>query len=261
MRALLVQYDIAWEDKPRNHKHIRALLDGIPPLDNDLILLPEMFDTGFSLNLDITAHDAERSESFLRDLARERKAIVGASISVLGPDDLGRNRFLAFNPSGECIAQYDKIHPFSFGRESERFAGGDSVTTFDWSGTCVFPTICYDLRFPELFRAGIDRKAEVLTIVANWPSARQEHWRALCIARAIENQAWVLALNRVGSDPHLDYAGGSIIVDPRGTVIGEGSSDREEVLVAPIDREAVRRWRDKFPALADRKIGQFWQQV
>lgn len=260
MRALLVQYDIAWEDKPRNHRHIRELLDTVPPHNDDLILLPEMFDTGFSINVDITTSDAKASEEFLCSLAHDRCATVAGSISVMGPDGLARNRFMAFDSTGSQIAQYDKVHPFSFGRESERFASGDTLNTFHLGAATIFPTICYDLRFPELYRAGVDRGAEVLAIVANWPAARQSHWRALCIARAIENQAWVLALNRVGRDPHLDYDGGSLIIDPKGTIVIEGSESREEVLVASVDPEAAQRWRKKFPALADRKSGEFWRQ-
>jgi len=176
-------------------------------------------------------------------------------------DERCRNRCLLYSPKGELEAHYDKVHPFTFGRESEAFIGGERVvvTPIDVAnddGTNrsvpLCPTVCYDLRFPELYRAGVDARAEVFTIVANWPAPRQSHWRALIIARAIENQAWVVAVNRVGSDPHLPYLGGSLVVDPKGEVVAEGD-DTPGVISTQLDLEAVRRWREKFPALRDRR--------
>jgi omega-amidase len=108
-----------------------------------------------------------------------------------------------FGAGGKLLAEYAKVHPFTFGREPEAFEGGDGVVTYAWGGLTVCPAVCYDLRFPELFRHGLMRGAEVFCLGANWPDARQAHWRALAMARAIENQAFVLAVNRVGRDPHL----------------------------------------------------------
>lgn len=114
------------------------------------------------------------------------------------------------------------------------------------------PLICYDLRFPELWRLGAVEEADVFTIGASWPAARQQHWRALLIARAIENQAYVVAVNRIGDDPHIKYAGGSLIISPTGEVLAEAPAGNVPiVLQAELDPAALRAWREKFPALAD----------
>jgi omega-amidase len=262
MRVHLVQYDIVWEDKPANHELVRGMLEGVDLRPGDLVLLPEMFDTGFSINVGVTAADPQRSEDFLRTIATEHGVRVIASIPVRPEGEQRcRNRCLVYSPNGELETHYDKAHPFTFGRESEAFTGGEriviapiDVPSGDASSrrVPVCPTVCYDLRFPELYRAGVDAGAEVFTIVANWPAPRQAHWRALIIARAIENQAWVLAVNRVGSDPHLSYLGGSLVVDPKGEVVAEGD-DTPGVISAEVDIEAIRRWREKFPALRDRR--------
>lgn len=155
------------------------------------------------------------------------------------------------------LCEYAKIHPFSYGREGESYTGGDAVGVYDWvsgqESLRVCPAVCYDLRFPELFRAGVRLGAEAFVIGANWPAARQHHWRTLLLARAIENQAVVLGVNRCGNDPHLAYAGGSIAVSPKGEVLGE-MDDRPGVLTVEVDPGAVRAWRREFPALGDVRL-------
>ncbi|GAB4547206.1 MAG: carbon-nitrogen family hydrolase [Phycisphaerales bacterium] len=260
MRAHLLQYDIAWEDKDANHERVLQRVEKAAVHPGDLVVLPEMFDTGFSMRTEITASDPEKSVGFLKRLALEREAEVMASIALRRRDlEQPRdcvNRAFVIAPDGEIRAWCDKVHPFSYGRESERFVGGSGVTVVpvgggeDHFGLC--PIVCYDLRFPELFRLGVDRGAELFAVIANWPAPRTAHWRALCIARAIENQAYVLGLNRCGSDPKLPYAGGSLIVDPRGEVLVE-AADEEAVLSVDLDLPGLRAWRDEFPALRDRR--------
>lgn len=254
MRAHLIQLDIAWEDKAPNHQRVRALAAGAGISRGDLVLLPEMFDTGFSLNVERTGVDPERSIAFLCDLAREHGATVVGGITTVGDDGRARNRAIVAGPDARVVASYDKVHPFSFGREPERFTGGTEVVTFRWGdhddALCVCPTVCYDLRFPELFRAGLARGAEAFLVIANWPSTRDAHWRTLLVARAIENQAWVLGVNRCGTDPHLSYSGGTIAVDPKGSVAGELDGE-EGVLSVNVSRAAVSAWRREFPAWQD----------
>lgn len=258
MRAHLAQCDIAWEDPSANYAKARALLERVEIRRGDLILLPEMFDTGFSLNVETTADRDGASARFLAELARTRRAYVVASLTAIGPDGGGRNRALCFDPAGAEVARYDKVHPFSFGREPERFSGGDRVAVFDWraddDSLRTAPFVCYDLRFPELFRAGLALGAECFALGANWPAERAAHWRALAIARAIENQAFVLAVNRTGHDPHARYAGGSIAVDPRGVVLAE-AGEEEAVLRVEIDRASLDNWRSTFPAWRDGRLG------
>ena len=262
MRAHLVQLNIVWEDKTRNRARVRELLEKNPVKPGDLVVLPEMFDTGFSFNLETTADTDGATLAFLGALAREKRITLQGARTVLGPDGRGRNRASIFGPDGKVLAEYDKIHPFSFpgggGRESERFSGGDAVVTYTWMAepgvsVSVCPAICYDLRFPELFRAGLLRGAEVFAVGANWPAPRAAHRQALLIARAIENQAYVLGVNRAGRDPHLEYCGGSLAVDPKGQIIGE-LGDVEGVLSVEIDPAAVRDWRKTFPAWRDHRL-------
>lgn len=261
-RAHLLQMDLAWEDRAANFTKVESMLDGVETAVGDLVVLPELFDSGFSLNVDVTADDEPvgrgETQAFLRALASERELHVHGSWTALASNDRGArglNIAAMFGPDGSETYRYTKIHPFTYGREGERFDGGDEVVcadvALDGGSVRVCPTICYDLRFPELFRRGLDLGAELFVVGANWPEARQEHWRALSIARAIENQAFVLCVNRVGSDPHLRYVGGSMVIDPHGTVVRE-AADNETVLTAPVKIDEVRSWREEFPAWRDR---------
>ncbi len=266
MQAHLVQSDIVWENKPANHQRVEAMLARAPISPGDFVLLPEMFDTGFSLNVERTADLALESHGFIERQARALRVTVQAGITMKAPNGKGLNRALIVGPTGEILAQYDKVHPFSFGLESEHFQPGPRVTTFEWrsapspdgaglppvspASLRVSPAICYDLRFPELFRCGLALGTEVYAIGANWPTSRVAHWRTLLIARAIENQAFVLAANRCGSDPHLEYPGVSIAIDPQGRVLAEAGAG-EEILSVEIQPSVLHNWREVFPAWKD----------
>jgi omega-amidase len=284
MRAHLVQSDIAWEDKPRNYASVHRLIaetaGGVAP--GDLVVLPEMFDTGFSFTLERTADTDGRTLGFIKDLAARLRATVQGARAIVGPDGRGRNRATVAGPDGSILVEYDKIHPFSYGRETEFFTGGERVVTYTWTGAAgasvsnvatapvgpgsagagegaalaaltVCPAVCYDARFPELFRHGLMKGAEVFALGANWPAPRAHHWRALLIARAIENQAFVLGVNRCGNDPHLAYSGGSIAVGPKGDVLGELGGE-QGVLSVEIEVGALREWRNVFPAWRDVRL-------
>jgi len=247
-----------WEDAPANFSLIRGMLDGTAVNPGDLVVLPELFDSGFSLNTDRTTDRDGRTLDFLRELARETRATIHGSRTVLtdGATHATNRASIAF-PDGS-FAEYAKIHPFTFGREPERFEGGDSVTTYEWPcdggrSLKVCPAVCYDLRFPELFRAGLSKGAEVFVLGANWPEARHEHWRTLLRARAIENQAFVLGVNRAGKDPHLGYKGGSAAIGPEGETIGE-LGEEPGVLSVEIDPGTLTRWREMFPAWRDARL-------
>src|SRR5262249_53152981 len=133
MRAHLVQPDIAWEDKRENHARVAAMLDSAGVSPGDLVLLPEMFDTGFSFNIDRTHDGAGQTLEFLKGLSRRLGATVQGARTVIGPDGRGRNRATITGPDGSVLAEYDKIHPFSFGKESESFSGGERVVTYPWT--------------------------------------------------------------------------------------------------------------------------------
>lgn len=266
MLAHLVQLDIAWEDKAANFARVRDLLASTALRAGDLVVLPEMFDTGFSFDLSKTNDADGRTLRFLIELARDTRATIHGSRTVKGPDGRGRNRASVVGPAGEVLCEYDKIHPFTYGRESEFFSGGDRVCTYTWTRgpgasvgaasderAMVCPAICYDLRFPELFRRGLQMGAEVFALGANWPLPRAAHRKALSIARAIENQAYMLCVNRAGCDPHLAYAGASLAIGPRGDVLAE-AGESECVLSVEIDLAALRSWRAEFPAWRDHRL-------
>jgi predicted amidohydrolase len=250
MRIAVVQNAAAWHDRSQSHREIDQLLgsDGA-----DLIVLPETFDTGWTMDRSIVADDM-LSRRYLASLARRTGAHVIAGIAC---DDAGvsRNRAVWFDRSGLERGAYDKIHLFSPANEQLHYAPGDRVVVWDVEGMVVAPMICYDLRFPERFREAIDLGAEAFVVVANFPAQRVDAWVTLACARAIENQAWVIAANRAGSDPNVSYPGASMVVDPTGAVV-ERAGAAACVLHATIDPQAARDWRARFPALRDRVVPQ-----
>lgn len=248
MRVAAIQFDIVWEDKPANHAIVERMLDDVKIEAGTFVLLPELGDTGFSFNLEKTMDGA--TLPWAKRVARERGIWLQPGYAERGSDGKGRNCAAVIGPDGEVRGVYQKVHPFSYGREIEHFSGGEKLVICEVDGAPLCPLICYDLRFPELWRHAALTGAEIFTIGASWPAPRQAHWRALLIARAIENQSYIVAVNRVGSDPHLPYAGGSIIVSPQGEVLAEGGEETA-VLTAELDFEALREWRKTFPALRD----------
>ena len=254
MQTHLIQLDIAWESKAKNFDRVRDLVERTSTNPGDLIVLPELFDVGFTLNTKV-AHDNGDTLAFLQSLSNDTRCLVHGSRALLPQDQTH-----AFNCASICapseptpICEYQKVHPFSFGREGEAYIGGNALQHYPWGELRVCPAICYDLRFPELFRAGLRKGTQVFALGANWPSPRQHHWRALSIARAIENQAFVLAVNRTGSDPHLNYSGGSIAIGPKGDILGE-LNDQPGTLSVEIDPQSLHDWRHTFPAWRDMRL-------
>ena len=251
MNLAAVQLDIVWEDKPANFSRVRSLLADAPPPPGSLIVLPEMFATGFSMNLNVTRQNGVREdETFLAALAREHRAFVLGGVVSRGSWEKGRNEAVAFSPAGELVARYTKIHPFSLGGEAEGHEAGREVVTFDCAGFTAAPFVCYDLRFPEIFRAAAKWGANLFIVIALWPAKRQQHWLTLLQARAIENQAYVIGVNRVGTEPQFTYSGRSVVVDPHGVILAD-AGEQERVLRASVELETVTAWRRDFPALRD----------
>lgn len=254
MKAHLVQLDIQWENTAANREKVAQMLDRAAPTAGDLVLLPEMFDTGFSMNIASTADKDASTLQFLLELAEDYQVIIQGGRTLASCHRcLAANIMSIVGPRNALMCEYQKIHPFSLGKEHEHFEAGREVKTYRWGDLTVAPAICYDLRFPELFREGMKMGAEVFALGACWPQARQHHWRALLVARAIENQAFVLGVNRTGNDPTLQYVGGSIALGPTGEVLGELGPE-ERVLSVEIDPAIVRRWREKFPAIRDARL-------
>jgi len=173
MKIIGCQLDIRWEDKEPNHAKVRNLLGEASPSPESLIVLPEMFATGFSMNVEAIAENGNRAtQDFLSGLASEFRCFVLGGVVIRAADGRGLNQAVAYSPSGSELARYSKLHPFSHAGENEYYAPGAEIITFTCNSFVVAPSICYDLRFPEALRAAIRRGAQALAVIANWPAAR-----------------------------------------------------------------------------------------
>ncbi len=250
MRIHCCQHDVTWEDKAANHARVRDLVESAAPDEGDVLLLPEMFATGFSMNVatitDTTTHE---TESFLAEIAQQyRITVLGGVVTASGTR--GRNECVVIGPEGNEVGRYAKMHPFTFAGENRHYVRGVGPIVVPAGPFAVSPFVCYDLRFPEVFRTAVIRGASLFAVIANWPTARAEHWSSLLRARAIENQAYVAGVNRCGSDWRQEYAGGSVVFGPKGELVAE-AGDGEEVISAELDFAALDAYRREFPALAD----------
>lgn len=245
-KVTLVQHALAWEKPEDNRRQFQALLDAATP-NTDLVLLPEMFTTGFSMNALANAEDAGgETEAWMRSLARQHDCAIGGSVAVRAGAEVF-NRFLFVTP--EVTQYYDKRHLFRMAGEQKRYAMGGERVIVEWRGWRIKLEVCYDLRFPVFSRNRNDY--DLLLYVANWPAPRALHWRTLLRARAIENLAAVVGVNRIGSDANgLDYSGDSLAVDARGEILAD-LEDRETLETVTFDGAALAAYRETFPAHLD----------
>jgi omega-amidase len=251
MNIVCCQFDMAWEQKAVNHDRAEALLRAANIPAGSLVLLPEMFATGFSMDIaKIDDGETRETANFLGGMARELNSHVLGGLVTSAPDGRGRNEAVLFGPDGREIVRYHKMHPFSYGGETKYYSAGQSVVLYEWQSIIGSPFICYDLRFPEVFRSALVRGAQLFTLISSWPAVREAAWLALLKARAIENQAYVAAVNRCGSDPRLEYSGRSLIIDPRGEVLADAGND-EGIISAELDLPALLAFRREFPARDD----------
>jgi predicted amidohydrolase len=252
MKVAALQHDIVWQDAPATHALVTPMIAQAAADGAELIVLTEMFATGFSMQPELIAEDeGGPSEQFLLEQAREHAAHLIASVAQRGSDGRYRNNAIVAAPDG-TVQRYAKIHPFSYAREHEHYTAGDRFLTVDIRGVRTSIFVCYDLRFADEFWA-LAADTDLYVVVANWPAARREHWRALLRARAIENQAYVVATNRVGDADGLPHVGDSAIIDPLGISLAEGEPGLSEVLLADVETATVAEVRARFPFLADRR--------
>ena len=254
MRVAAIQHDIAWEDRAATLARLEPQLRAAAAAGARLVVLPEMFPTGFSMEPERVAEpEGGPTTDWALVQAAELNVWLAGSVPIK-PAGGGRpvNRLLIAGPGGE-LHHYDKIHPFTYSGEHEHYAAGTSRITVDVDGVRVTPFVCYDLRFADEFWAEA-QGTDCYVVVANWPAARRAHWQALLVARAIENQAYVVGVNRVGEGGGLTYAGDSRIVDPLGEIL-TGGAGGETILLAEVDPDVVAATRKRFPFLADRRAG------
>ncbi len=249
LRLLLVQPDIVWEDRDSNRQLYSRMIEG-KAKEGSLIIFPEMCEVGFSMNAAACADVDGSGRTFFSEMARRTRSHIIAGL-VTSDSSPPANTAVVFDPSGAVIARYDKRRPFTPADEHKNYSAGHKAVVVEICGVKVGLSICYDLRFPELYRDQIDLGAELLVVIANWPSPRVGQKIVLLRARAIENQAFVVLVNRSGTDPTLTYPGRSMVIDPKGEILFD-AGESQCVLDAEIDVSIAREWREAFPALRDR---------
>jgi predicted amidohydrolase len=247
----LVQYAPVWENKVESIEKIKKLVDKNSGID--LLIFPEMTLTGFTMKSDKFAENLDGpSYLFFSSLARDKKCAVMYGVIEKGKRK-NFNTLVHINNQRKVIKTYRKIHPFSYSKENIFYGKGKELITTKVKGIKIGLSICYDLRFPELYRFYAKQKVHLIIDIANWPDTRIEHWRSLLKARAIENQCYVAGVNRVGNDPKLKYNGFSSVFNPMGKEIIFLEND-EKIIEAEIDKFTVDDVRKKLPFLNDIRL-------
>ncbi|MGX5218495.1 amidohydrolase [Pseudomonas segetis] len=250
LNLVLVQSDLAWQDPAANREHFQQMLAAVEGAD--LVILPEMFSTGFSMDSAALAEpEGGPSSQWMIEQAARMNAVVTGSLIIQAADGSYRNRLLWARPDGS-VEHYDKRHLFRMAGEHKHFAAGQQQALFSLKGWNIRPLICYDLRFPVWSRDASD--TDLLLYTANWPAARRNHWNRLLPARAIENLCFVAAVNRTGTDGkgHA-YSGDSKVIDFQGEVMLDGQ-DVTGVLRFTLKGVDLAEYRQRFPADRDADI-------
>jgi len=247
--------DVIPGNPEKNREKVKEWIAAVCKRENpDTVVLPEMWTTGYTLPelKDIADCNGAPTTNFLQNLAKQYKInIIGGSFANIKGGDV-YNSAIAINRKGEILYQYDKVHLVPMLNEHLYLKAGTTNHTFELEGIKAGLIICYDLRFPELSRQLAVEGAEILFIVAEWPEARKSHWKYLQIARAIENQLYVVSTNCVGQYSGVDYCGHSMMIDPSGEIIGCGSDFNEETITQVLDLKKVSEIREKIPVFKSR---------
>ncbi|CAD5970877.1 MULTISPECIES: carbon-nitrogen family hydrolase [Streptomyces] len=258
MRASLIQIAVD-PDESVEARRERAASLVVAQRGSDLVVLPELWPVG-AFAYTVFEQEAEPLQGPTHDVMAKAAAEAGVwlhagSFVERAPDGTLYNTALVFSPDGQRAAVYRKIHRFGFDKgEAVMMGAGEELVTVALPETTLGLATCYDLRFPEQFRGLVDAGAETLVVSAGWPERRRAHWTLLAQARAVENQAYVLALGTAGTHADVPQAGHSIVVDPWGEVLAEAGAD-EEILTVEFDPAKVGATREQFPALKDRRLG------
>jgi len=252
LKIAVIQSDLSWENGAENRSNFDRIIKGVDKVD--LIILPEMFNTAFSMDSSRLAEKMDgETVSWMQIKAKETSAVVTGSVII---EDKGKfyNRLIWAQPNGD-VQHYDKRHLFRMAEEDMHFSAGTERKVFNLKGWRICPMVCYDLRFPVWSR-NIDAEGntayDLLLYVANWPAARVAAWSALLVGRAIENQAYVAGINRVGVDGNgIEYCGGTAMVDPKGNVMTSFPDGQVYVEITELDLDALNDFREKFPVVKD----------
>lgn len=248
MRLGLFQIDSVWEDKEANLSKLRSIRAEILSKRVNVLILPEMFATGFTMNTSVTMEDLEgKTISFLQNFAQKDGLWIIAGMVLKGEGGKGKNSAVIIDKLGNLKGVYVKTKLFSYQDEHLYHEPGSGPSVFDIDGVRTALFICYDLRFPELFRK-VAKESELMVVIASWPELRQAHWDTLLRARAIENQCYVAGVNRVGEGGGLSFGGGSTVYDPFGNPLLVDNG-KEELLVCNVYPSLVKQVRAQYPFL------------
>ncbi|KPC74679.1 hydrolase [Thermoactinomyces vulgaris] len=253
-KCAVIQMDIAFGQPEQNMAVAEQKIAAAAADKPDVIILPELWTTGYDLTrLDEIADPmAMKTKAFMSQLARQHGVHIIAGSVAERQGEGTWNTLIAFDRRGEQVGEYRKVHLFRLMNEEKYLQPGEQMGSFSLDGIPCAGVICYDIRFPEWIRKHVVAGAQVLFVVAEWPMPRLAHWRHLLITRAIENQCYVIACNRVGSDPDNTFAGHSLIIDPWGEIVAEAGPE-EETLLAEIDLAQVPQIRKRIPIFSDRR--------
>jgi omega-amidase len=256
LNVSLIQMDIALGEPDLNYKRLSEMLDkaikAVPK--PDVIVFPEMWNTGYALEQiqQLADEDGERTKLFISNFCQAHQVhIIAGSIAERKGGEV-RNTVYVFNRQGELTADYSKIHLFRLMEEEKFLTSGDQIGSLAIEDIQAGVMICYDIRFPELARSLALDGAQILFVPAEWPHPRLHHWRTLLMARAIENQMYVVACNRVGISGKTEFFGHSMIIDPWGEIIAEGG-DQEDIISASLQMSDVENVRNRIPVFEDRR--------
>lgn len=252
MKIASIQLNIIWENKKENLKKSDYFIDKAVQDKCDLIIFPEMFTTGFSMNGNLTSENkGGLTHQYLVNKAKQNNIDIIAGYVEKNNQQL-ENIAVAIDCNGLLKSRYVKNYPYTPSGETKVYRKGYSTVTFDLYGVKASVFICYDLRFPELFRK-IANEVSIVFVIASWPNMRQKHWEVLLRARAIENQLFIVGVNRTGDDGNnLKYEGGSRVYDPLGNLVTSGEATQEYIL-SEIDLSLVEKIRNELPFLLDMK--------
>lgn len=253
MKIASIQMDIAFGEPDANFQQAAQYLEEAVRNGAETIVLPEMWNTGYALTeLEALADSSNRTVEFLKEFAKANGVnIVGGSVSTKKNGGF-YNTMYVVNGAGEVVSEYDKAHRFGLMDEHIHLEEGAGLGTFELDGAICGGVICYDIRFPEWIRAQALNGAKVIFVPAEWPEARIDHWRILLQARAIENQCFIVAVNRIGSDPKNEFGGSSMVIAPWGEIRLD-MKKQEGIGYAEIDLAEVEEVRKRIPVFADRR--------
>nr|WP_319399475.1 amidohydrolase [uncultured Carboxylicivirga sp.] len=248
LKVTLIQHDIAWENTDTNLLKLDKLFNEVEK-DVDLVVLPEMFHSGFTMHPETVAEEMDGPVlKWMKAKAMEKQICLIGSV-VFGEDSKYYNRLFIYYPDGNYL-YYDKRHLFSMGGEGQHYQQGNKRLIFEYKGWKICPLVCYDLRFPVW--SSNQNEYDLLIYVANWPTPRRKVWQILLQARAIENQSYVIGVNRVGKDVSAYYSGDSVVLDAKGNTLVECVPEEEEIKTIVINKDDLEVFRKKFPVLNDR---------